>query len=320
MDERGAFETTWFAMGTEWQIKLYADRSPQFLRSVAEAVVEEVESAEQMLSFYRDASDLRELNATAGLAPVPVDPRLLRLLQRAEKINAATGGAFDPTIGPLLRCWGFVGGSGIMPDAAAIAEAVASVGMHHVLLDAAACTVAFDRHGVELEFGAIGKGYAIERAVELLRDEYEIESALLHGGGSTFYGLGAPPGEEAWNVAIQRPNAGPGDTVCTIALRDRAVSVSAPHGKWFEQGGRRYGHVLDPRTAYPAAGSLIAVVATASATDSDALSTALLVLGAEGIPLVRATRPDAYVLVGAYEQDGQMTLTEDGPNAPDNRG
>ena len=155
--------------------------------------------------------------------------------------------------------------------------------------------------------------YAIERAVELLRDEYGVESALLHGGGSTIYGLGAPPGEAAWNIAIQRPYAAAGDTLLTIPLRDRAVSVSAPHGKWFEQQGRRYGHILDPRSGYPAAGSVVAVVATASATESDALSTGLLVLGEAGIATIRAYRPDAIVLVGTHEEAGELKVFQDGP-------
>jgi thiamine biosynthesis lipoprotein len=200
-----------------------------------------------------------------------------------------------------------------MPGAREIEAARSVVGMEHVHLDAEARTVHFDREGVALEFGAIGKGFAIERAVELLRDEYEIDSALLHGGTSTIYGLGAPPGEAAWNVAIQRPYAPSGEAVLTIPLRDRAVSLSAPHGKWFEQDGKRYGHVLDPRIGYPAAGSVLAAVATASATESDALSTALLVLGEAGMADIRLLRPDAFVLVGVHEEAGGLHFVQDGP-------
>ena len=300
-------------MGTEWQLQVYADRPEIHLRSVAEAIIAEVERVEELLSFYRETSDLCELNALAALGPTVADPRLFRLLRQVQVLSEATGGAFDPTIGPLLRCWGFVGNTGSMPTAREIESARAVVGLHHITLDPDAGTVRYDREGVELEFGAIGKGYAIERAVELLRDEYEIDSALIHGGTSTIYAIGAPPGAEAWNVAIQRPYAAAGETVLTLPLRDRAVSVSAPHGKWFEQEGRRYGHILDPRTGYPAAGSVLAVVATDSATESDALSTALLVLGEPGMATVRALRPDAFVLLGSHEESGSLNILQDGP-------
>jgi len=313
MTDINAFQTTWFAMGTEWHLQIYSKQPEIALRSIAEAVTEEVERVEQQLSFYRESSDVRELNSLAGLGPTPVDPRLFRLLEHIQTIYQQTGGAFDPTIGPLLRAWGFVGNSGAMPGAREIELARTIVGMQHVALDVEACTVRFDRAGVELEFGAVGKGYAIERAIALLRDEYEIDCALLHGGTSTIYGLGAPPGADAWNVAIQRPYSSAGDSVLTIPLRNRAVSVSAPHGKWFEQDGRKYGHVLDPRTGYPAAGSVLAVVAAESATESDALSTALLVLGEEGISIVRALRPDAFVLIGTHEASEGLRVLQDGP-------
>jgi len=313
MNDNADYQVSWYAMGTQWQLRLVANRSEIQLISVAEEIIAEVERVEQLLSFYRDTSDVSELNGLAGLGPVTVDPRLFRLLEHAQSLNQATGGAFDPTIGPLLRCWGFVGNTGSMPNAMEIETARAAVGMQHVALNSDDGTVRYDREGVELELGAIGKGYAIERAVELLREEYEIESALIHGGSSTIYGLGRPPGAEAWNIAIQRPYAEAGETVLTLALRDRAVSVSAPHGKWFEQEGRHYGHILDSRSGYPTAGSVLAVVATESATESDALSTALLVLGDAGIPLIRGLRPDAFALVGTHDNDRELNILQDGP-------
>jgi thiamine biosynthesis lipoprotein len=305
------YHSAWYAMGTRWELKMYSPQPETYLQSVSEALLEEVERLEEMLSFYRDSSDLTDLNARAAWEDVPVDPRFFTFLQQAAELHRATGGAFDPTIGPLLRCWGFVGSSGAMPTARALEEARAVVGMQHVHLDAGNYTVHYDREGVLLEFGAIGKGYAIERAVELLR-EYEIESALLHGGTSTIYGLGSPPEEDAWNIAIQRPYAPEAESLATIPLHNRALSVSAPHGKWFEQNGRRYGHVLDPHTGYPAAGSVLAAVVTESATESDALSTALLTLGEAGIPLLRAYRPDAFFLLATHEESGELHLIQEG--------
>jgi thiamine biosynthesis lipoprotein len=313
MDKGARFQMSWFAMGTEWQLAIADDRPEAYLRSVAEEVEAEVERVEQLLSFYRDDSDLTVLNTTAALGPARVDPRMFELLLRAQEVWSTTGGAFDPTIGPLLRAWGFVGNSGSMPDVRELDAAREIVGMQHVALNRDDLTVQYYRAGVELEFGAIGKGYAIDRAVELMRDEFEIRSALIHGGASTIYAIGSPPEEPAWHVAVQRPYAAAGDSVISVPLRDRAVSVSAPHGKWFEQDGKRYGHVLDPRTGYPAAGSVLAVVVTESATESDALSTALLVLGEPGIPTIRAFRPNSFVLIGSHEENDELNFVQIGP-------
>jgi thiamine biosynthesis lipoprotein len=284
------------AMATEFELLVYGDRE-SYLQSVTEAVFEEISRLEAQLSFYRPTSDISDLNRRAPFGAVTVEPRLFQLLEKAKKWCEATGGAFDPTVAPLMRCWGFVGASGSLPTEAAIDEARKVVGIHHLQLDARAYTVEFDVEGVQLDLGAIGKGYAVECAVELLR-EYEITAALLHGGTSTVYALGHPPDADAWTIAVQRPfETTAGSHLTEFHLRDEALSISAPHGKWFASEGRRYGHVIDPRTGAPAGRALLAALATASATDSDALSTALLTLGAEGLPLIGSLLPDARALV-----------------------
>ena len=303
-----SLQSSHYAMGTEFELLLYGERET-YLQSVSEAVFDEISRLEAQLSFYQPSSDLSELNRRAAFGAVTVDPRLFALLTRAKALSAATGGAFDPTIAPLMRCWGFVGASGSLPTEAAIEEARKIVGMQHVRLDADAYTVEFDAEGVQIDLGAIGKGYGVECAVELLR-EYEVTAALLHGGTSTVYALGCPPDAEAWTVAVQRPfDSTPGSQLTQFALRDEALSVSAPHGKWFASEGRRYGHVIDPRTGYPVGRSLLAALVTASATDSDALSTALLTLGTEGLPLIGKLLPDARALVAVSPPSDVETNT-----------
>ena len=135
----------WFGMGTEWQLQLYADRPLTALQSIAEAVIEEVERVEESLSFYRDTSDLRAINAAAGIEPVPLDPRVFRFLEKVQELYLATGGAFDPTIGPLLRCWGFVGSSGQMPTSEEITRCQSVVGFRYVNLNAADFSVELER-------------------------------------------------------------------------------------------------------------------------------------------------------------------------------
>ena len=170
--------------------------------------------------------------------------------------------------------------AGRVPDPAEIEQIRQRSGMNHVILDKDSSTVCFDREGVMIDLGAIGKGYAIDRAADILR-EAGVERALLHGGTSTIYGIGSPPDQPGWKVAI----AGcPDDSraLDEVFLNDSALSVSAVWARSFEAGGKQYGHVIDPRTGHPVNNAVLSAVALPSATESDALSTALLVLGIEG--------------------------------------
>lgn len=273
------------AMATRFELLLYGG-DPVYLRAAGEEALEEIERLEEQLSFYRPASEISHLNARAAHEAVPVDPRLFRLLQRARELWEVTEGAFDVTVAPLLRCWGFVGGTGRLPTEAEIEAARAVTGMDRVELDAEAFTVRFRTEGVMLDLGSIGKGYALEQAADFLQ-EAGVTSALLHGGTSTVVALGTPPEGEPWSVAIQHPSR-PEEHVAVVALRDEALSVSAVHGKAFEHEGRLLGHVIDPRSGRPAMGAQLAAVAGASATDTDALSTGLLVLGEAGLAGVQA--------------------------------
>jgi thiamine biosynthesis lipoprotein len=174
------------------------------------------------------------------------------------------------------------------------------VGMSLVELDAENFTVRFARAGVMLDLGAIGKGYAVERVVGWLR-EAGVTSALLHGGTSTIYGLGHPPDAECWKIALDNPLLTGADgraaQVATVSLRDEALSVSAVWGRSFEKDGKTFGHVLDPRTGQPVEGALLAAVALPSATETDAFSTALLVVGEPGHERLAALRPEMRTLV-----------------------
>lgn len=287
------------AMATRFELVLEGD-DERWLRAAGEEALAEIARLEARLSFYRPSSEVSQINARAARAPVRVEPGLFRLLQLARRLHAQTGGAFDPTVAPLMRAWGFVGDTGRLPDAAALAEARAQTGMDLVELDEAASTVAFARPGVMLDLGGIGKGYAVDEAVALLR-EAGVERAFLHGGTSTIYALGRPSGGEAWTVALPYPGAAGDaagtDVLAVVPLEDASLSVSAVWGKAFVAGGRHYGHVLDPRTGSPVEGAVLAAVAAASATVSDALSTALLVLGRDGPAAVQAADPALRTLV-----------------------
>jgi thiamine biosynthesis lipoprotein len=276
------------AMATRFELMLVGPDAIR-LRAAGEEALAEVDRLEARLSLYRPSSEIARVNAQAARQPVRVSPPVFRLLEQARQLHQESGGAFDIAIAPLVRCWGFMTGAGHVPDAAELERVRGVSGMRHVLLDTAALTVRFDEEGVMIDLGAIGKGYAIDRAAEILR-EAGVTAALLHGGTSTVYGIGAPPGEEAWKVAIE----GSQDeslTIGTALLRDCALSVSAVWARAFEAGGKQYGHVIDPRTGQPVNNAVVAAVALPSATETDALSTALLVLGAEGREAIEKLRP-----------------------------
>jgi thiamine biosynthesis lipoprotein len=289
-------------MRVRWELILADDADPARLRAAGEEALDEITRVEEQLSAFRPGSDLWEANRHAAERPVCVSPATFAFLQRAADLCAATGGAFDPTVGPLLACWGLAGDAeGAVPSAEQIEAARALVGMTvNVRLDPDAFTICFARPGVRLDPGALGKGWALERALDLLR-EAGVKNALLHGGTSTIGALGSSaPGVPGWTVAVQHPTRAEAH-LATVRLGDgQALSVSAVHGKSFWAQGRRFGHVLDPRTGQPVQNNVLAAVIACSPTDTDALSTALLVLGEGGLhDLEAAVGPNASLLVAA---------------------
>jgi FAD:protein FMN transferase len=297
------------AMATRFEIVLHGANAIA-LRAAGEEALDEIERLEGRLSLFRETSEIAHVNSRAALGPVRVSPPVFQLLERACHLTRTTDGAFDITIAPLMRCWGFLRGEGRVPDPDEIAKALRSVGTHLVQLDRTDFTVRFERAGVMLDLGAIGKGYAIDCAVDVLR-EAGVESAFVHGGTSTAYGLGVPPNADAWKIALPRPEFGPrfmrpgaaaapdqpGTVLAVVLLRDESLSVSAVWGRSFEVAGQTYGHVIDPRHGGPVEGAVMTAVVAPRATDSDALSTALLVLGTAGTSRVAAALPGARTLV-----------------------
>jgi thiamine biosynthesis lipoprotein len=176
-----------------------------------------------------------------------------------------------------MKAWGFFRNEGHVPSADTLALARRAVGYRHLVLDPAARTARFDTTGVEIDLGGIGKGYAVDRAVGVLRSR-GVRSALVSLGGSSVYGLGAPPGAQAWEIEIQDP-ARPDRFARTVRLHDRALSVAGGYQRFFEQDGVTYAHIMDPRCGRPVQGVLSVAVLGDSATDGDALDDVFFVQG-----------------------------------------
>src|SRR5437870_2498506 len=249
------------AMGSLFEVYAFGEDAGQMEGAASEAL-DEIERLDAQLSHYRDDSDIARINTLAGSEWVRVEPCLFALLERCAALSRVTDGAFDITAGPLVKAWGFFRGEGRVPPEEEIAGLRDRVGMPHVRLDAARSAVRFTSPGVEIELGAIGKGYALDEAAGVLRF-YGIESALLHGGQSTIYALGTPPTisefgfrisdlrvgkhdpspnpkseirnpkSEGWEFTLKDPR----DHVTplhTVYLRDQAISTSGDYEQYFE--------------------------------------------------------------------------------------
>jgi len=286
------------AMACRVEVKLVSD-APGDIAAAREAL-DEADRLEARLTVFRGTSDVADVNRRAAAEPVRVGNELFDLLQISRDIHADTEGAFDVTAGPLTRCWGFLERDPRMPGAEALSAARASVGMSGVTIDAAQRTVRFDRPGMELNFGSVGKGYVLDRMADCLRRR-GVRHALLSAGASSLVALGGRDG--GWPIDLRPQRLG--GRVASIRLRDGAIGTSGSGEQFFEAEGVRYGHVLDPRTGHPASGVLAASVIARSGAMADALSTAFLVGGAGLATRYCAAHPDTQAVI----------VPEDGPPA-----
>ena len=256
------------AMGAMYSIVLYG-HDPAQMEAAVNAAFAEAGRLDAMLSNYRAESEWSAVNRHAADQPVQVSPELFQLLSACGAYSRESEGAFDIAVGPLMKLWGFYKGSGRLPSREEVAAVLPKVGTSHVHLDAAARTVRFDRSGVELDPGGIGKGYAVDCMVDVLRRQ-GFEIALVAGSDSTIYGMGAPPTEpKGWRVGIKDPRH-PRRTVDEVFLKDMSISTSGSYEKFFLEEGSVYGHIMDPRTGFPAPGSGSVSVVAPRTIDSEA--------------------------------------------------
>jgi FAD:protein FMN transferase len=257
-----------------------------------------IDALEEQLTVYREDSEVSRLNATAHSGPVEVEQGLFGLLEVAIALSRETDGAYDVTAGALSEAWGFVRGPKSVPDEMTLADARARTGSHHLRLDPDRRTVAFDREGIRINLGSIGKGYAIDRAVDVIRAHWWPTSALVHGGQSSLYALGSPPGQFGgrWEIALRNPFE-PETPLGTLRLRNRGLGTSGAAFQQFVVDGRVYGHLIDPRSGEPALGPASVTVLAPTAAMADALSTAFYLLGPEAAGAYVANHPEVGVVI-----------------------
>jgi thiamine biosynthesis lipoprotein len=263
-------------MGSTYSIVAYHE-DRKVLEAAVDEAFEEVRRLDDLLSNYKQRSEWSKVNREAGGQAVRVSPELFDLLSACLDYSRKTEGAFDITVGPLVKVWGFYKGSGHLPHRAEIRGALTRTGYQNVLLDRENLTVQFKRSGIELDPGGIGKGYAVDRIVELIQRR-GIHSAMVSAGGSSIYGLGTPPGEPGWKIKIRHPKVRD-KFVSELMLKNGSMSTSGTSEKFFISGGKVYSHIFDPRTGYPAEGMLSVSVTAPRTIDSEAWTKPLFILG-----------------------------------------
>jgi thiamine biosynthesis lipoprotein len=275
-----------YVMGTMFEILVYHTGRPAAERAVQTAM-SEIVRLDRVMSHYKEDSDLSRLNRDGGGDSVAVDPALYDVIDRSLHFSRLSNGRFDVTVGPLVQLWKRTHDGGHHPSAEETAAAMRCVGYQNVDL-LPPNRLRLRSNCMALDLGGIGKGYAIERAIEILKTQ-GIENALVNAGGSTMAALGAPPGREGWPVRLGAAIGGRS----TLLLRDSAISTSQQLLATLPLETQGFGEIMDPDRGAPLQDRVSITVVTGNATTADALSTTLLLTPmAEGAKLLEHF-PDA---------------------------
>ncbi len=287
------------AMACRFEVTLPGERASEI--GAAREALAEADRLEEALSVFRESSEIARINRHAADAPVIVSDEVFDLLLRCRELTLATGGAFDVTSTPLSRCWGFLQREGRLPTDDEIATARCLVGPRRLILHPETRAVRLDIAGVALNLGAIGKGYAVQ-AIGTALWSRGVRQALVSAGGSSVIALGGP--DRGWEVDLT--SAGPPRRrIARLRLRNAALGTSGAGEQFVEVHGRRYGHVIDPRTGRPSSGIVSASVVTADAASADALATAFFVGGVDLARQYCDAHPGTLAVIMAEDRPGR---------------
>ncbi|GJL78009.1 MAG: FAD:protein FMN transferase [Nitrospinaceae bacterium] len=280
-------------MGTLVEISVREPDADKAQRAVDQAF-DEMQRLEKLMSTHLADSEISRLNANAGEAEfIPVSQEVLEVIQRAIYWSNKTSGALDISVGPASRLWHFDNENPSLPDAERLAQAVPLINFHDIEIKAS--RVRLKQSGMSLHLGAIAKGFAVDRAIAVLKN-LKIQHALINAGGD-LKTLGNRDDGKPWRIGLQHPRQ-PEKMIASFALSGKAVATSGDYQKYFMLEGTRYHHILDPKSGMPARGMISATIVTDSVMDADALATAVFVLGPEkGMILVDSLNEVEAMLV-----------------------
>lgn len=309
-DSQTVHKSTQFLMGTIVEVAVVAP--PQTAKASIHAVFEELKRVEDLTSFHKP-SELSRINDSAGRGSIRANPEVFNLIKQALKFAELTGGAFEPTLGPLSKLWNFSGESEArVPEPHEVREALAKTGFQRIRVDVASQTLTLPESGMSLDLGGIAKGYALDRARAVLQDA-GVSGALVNAGGDIL-AMGEKGPGKPWRIGIQDPRI-PRGIVAVASVKDKFIVTSGDYERFIEKDGTRYHHILDPTTGYSARGLQSVTVIAPSGVAADALSTAVFVLGAEkGLKLIEST-PDVEALIidsmgRQFRSSGAATMIE----------
>lgn len=299
------FHQSRFIMGTSVEITV-SQAEPAKAGGAVAAAFREVEGIDSLMSHYREDSEVRQITRNAGERETPVSPETLEVIERALYFSHLSGGAFDVTIGPVFRLWNFKDGR--VPEERRLRENLRLVNYRKIKVDRLRSTVFLQSQGMDLDLGAIAKGYAMDRAFAVLQKR-GMENILVSAGGDLRVG-GAKEKGEPWTVGIQHPRL-PSKLIAILRPHQAAVATSGDYEKFFLQGGERYHHILDPSTGAPARECQSVTIMAPLAMDADALATAIFVLGPKkGFSLIE-NLPDVHAMI--VDQRGSVLLSPHWP-------
>jgi thiamine biosynthesis lipoprotein len=299
-------QTTWMCMGTFCSVSVPRRDQANLDACVAraQAIMQDINDR---VTVYTNTSEIAALNRSAGHTPVPVSDITRELLHLSKEYACATDGAFDVTVGPLVRAWGF--NTGTPPPAVleekSIADALAQIGQRFIVVDEE--TAFLTQASTEVDLGGIAKGYAVDRCYDELVNTIP-GGIMVNIGGNLRCGGNARPGKP-WTVGVRHPLQRDA-LLGTLTMTDgMAIATSGNYERFVTIGGERYAHIIDPRTGHPVQGMAGVTVLCRSATRADALSTALFVLGIEASKPVLAAYPDVEALFVPDTEPMQIFIT-----------
>jgi thiamine biosynthesis lipoprotein len=290
-------------MGTSSRVVVIA-RTQRAADACIRAAFDVQDRVNELMSYQREDSELSTVNRNAGDKPVSVDPLTFEVLQRSVQFSKLSDGAFDVTVGPLMDLWKAAGEANVPPTEEALTEARTKVGYEKLILDEKNMTVGFAVRGMRVDLGGIGKGYAVDKAVEAMKKLGAIGGMVDLGGNIRCFGQ-PPRGQEQWRVGLQDPNVGPDEMdssriLLILALTEQSVATSGDYRRFVEVRGTKQSHIIDTGTGKGADKLVSDTIIAADATTADALSTAVNVLGPEkGLALIERLPDVEAILIPA---------------------
>ncbi|MBY0014274.1 FAD:protein FMN transferase [Paenibacillus typhae] len=273
-----ALAQTFYIYDTVVNIKIFGNDATQQNMDDIQSMLERMDT---QFSRTKEDGELYAVNQAAGKEAVAVSDETIDIVKQSIKYAEDMDGLYEPTIGPLVDLWAIGEGGEHVPDQADIDAAKSLINYKDIIIDESAKTIKLAREGMVLDMGGIGKGYAADRIADYLKEQ-GLDSAMINLGGSSIIALGNKPNGSQWNIGLQDPDQSRGTQLGTIKISDEVIDASGVYERYFMQDGVRYHHILDPRTGFPSQNGLKSItIMSPNATDADALSTGVFLMGLE---------------------------------------